>query len=630
MRDAYPRAGLERATRRPSRRQLRRRGSRCDRAAAAGTGHRRRRRIRASSRRSSAIERELKRRRPGSTAIVTPTTSARRSTAFTICAFWYVNALAAAGPARRGARAVRAPARAPHAARPAVGRHRPGDRRTVGQLSADLQHGGHHQLRRAPEPPVGGRAVTRLVAVSNRVTVPRRGDAARRLAVGVLAAMQSRGGLWFGWSGETTEREPTAGRACVQRERHHVRAPLTCTHARLRRLLPRLLQRFAVAAVSLFPRRRALLATRITRPTSASIGAFAARLVPHAAARRPRLGARLPPDPARARACASSACASPSASSCTFRSRTSRRCARCRSTANSCARCSNTTSSASRRSATCECFRSAVADVLGPGGDRRGRQRSRLRPRARVIDAHPDRRRRRRHRSKAARRVAGNRRRSAHGRRPARAAAASSAWTASTTARASSIASTPTSGSWRHTRRTSDRVTFLQIAPLSRGDVRAYARDPPRARAGRRPHQRHVSRDTDWTPIRYLNRNYPTRRADGLHAQCAGRARDTAARRHEPRRQGIRGGAGSGRPGRAGPLDAGRRRPRARRRAARQPAATRAAWRARSSRPCRCRLTERRERHQQMLEVMRSNDIQAWHTRFVHRLQETGATARAA
>jgi trehalose 6-phosphate synthase len=50
--------------------------------------------------------------------------------------------------------------------------------------------------------------VTRLVAVSNRVTVPKRATAAGGLAVGVLAAMKSRGGLWFGWSGETTEEEP--------------------------------------------------------------------------------------------------------------------------------------------------------------------------------------------------------------------------------------------------------------------------------------------------------------------------------------------------------------------------------------------------------------------------------------
>jgi len=50
--------------------------------------------------------------------------------------------------------------------------------------------------------------VNRIVAVSNRVTVPKRAAAAGGLAVGVLAAMKSRGGLWFGWSGETVDGEP--------------------------------------------------------------------------------------------------------------------------------------------------------------------------------------------------------------------------------------------------------------------------------------------------------------------------------------------------------------------------------------------------------------------------------------
>lgn len=48
----------------------------------------------------------------------------------------------------------------------------------------------------------------RLVAVSNRVTVPRRTAAAGGLAVGVLAAMRARGGLWFGWSGELVDGAP--------------------------------------------------------------------------------------------------------------------------------------------------------------------------------------------------------------------------------------------------------------------------------------------------------------------------------------------------------------------------------------------------------------------------------------
>ncbi len=51
--------------------------------------------------------------------------------------------------------------------------------------------------------------MTRLVCVSNRISLPRRGAAPGGLAVGVLAALQHTGGLWFGWSGEATE-EPSA------------------------------------------------------------------------------------------------------------------------------------------------------------------------------------------------------------------------------------------------------------------------------------------------------------------------------------------------------------------------------------------------------------------------------------
>src|SRR3954469_21382694 len=45
----------------------------------------------------------------------------------------------------------------------------------------------------------------RLVCVSNRISLPRRGAAPGGLAVGVVAALQHTGGVWFGWSGETSE-----------------------------------------------------------------------------------------------------------------------------------------------------------------------------------------------------------------------------------------------------------------------------------------------------------------------------------------------------------------------------------------------------------------------------------------
>jgi len=51
--------------------------------------------------------------------------------------------------------------------------------------------------------------MSRLVAVSNRISIPRKGTAPGGLAVGVLAAMHARGGLWFGWSGRTTAAHKT-------------------------------------------------------------------------------------------------------------------------------------------------------------------------------------------------------------------------------------------------------------------------------------------------------------------------------------------------------------------------------------------------------------------------------------
>lgn len=48
--------------------------------------------------------------------------------------------------------------------------------------------------------------MTRLIAVSNRVALPDKGAPTGGLAVGVLAALKSLGGgIWFGWSGKTSE-----------------------------------------------------------------------------------------------------------------------------------------------------------------------------------------------------------------------------------------------------------------------------------------------------------------------------------------------------------------------------------------------------------------------------------------
>jgi trehalose 6-phosphate synthase len=51
--------------------------------------------------------------------------------------------------------------------------------------------------------------MSRLVAVSNRISVPKRGMAPGGLAVGLLAAMQARRGMWFGWDGETADSPST-------------------------------------------------------------------------------------------------------------------------------------------------------------------------------------------------------------------------------------------------------------------------------------------------------------------------------------------------------------------------------------------------------------------------------------
>jgi trehalose 6-phosphate synthase len=45
----------------------------------------------------------------------------------------------------------------------------------------------------------------RLVCVSNRISLPERGAPPGGLAVGILSALRHTGGMWFGWSGETSE-----------------------------------------------------------------------------------------------------------------------------------------------------------------------------------------------------------------------------------------------------------------------------------------------------------------------------------------------------------------------------------------------------------------------------------------
>jgi trehalose 6-phosphate synthase len=50
--------------------------------------------------------------------------------------------------------------------------------------------------------------MSRLVCVSNRISLPRKSAAPGGLAVGILSALKRTGGLWFGWGGETIDNEP--------------------------------------------------------------------------------------------------------------------------------------------------------------------------------------------------------------------------------------------------------------------------------------------------------------------------------------------------------------------------------------------------------------------------------------
>jgi trehalose 6-phosphate synthase len=56
---------------------------------------------------------------------------------------------------------------------------------------------------------MGGRILSRLIAISNRVAAPSGGKSAGGLAVGILAALRQSGGIWFGWGGKTCHGEPS-------------------------------------------------------------------------------------------------------------------------------------------------------------------------------------------------------------------------------------------------------------------------------------------------------------------------------------------------------------------------------------------------------------------------------------
>ncbi|MDY6948100.1 MAG: trehalose-6-phosphate synthase [Pseudomonadota bacterium] len=167
------------------------------------------------------------------------------------------------------------------------------------------------------------------------------------------------------------------------------------------------------------------------------------------------------------------------------------------------------------------------------------------------------------------------------------------------------------------------RITYLQIAPLSRTDVRAYAeiRQALEQAAGRTNGR---FADTDWTPIRYLNRNFP-------HATLMGFIRAAKVGLVTPLRDGMNLVAkefvAAQDPADPGVLILSNLAGAARELTASllvNPYDVRGvshAMQAALSMP----LTERRERHADMMKVLRRNDIAAWTRRFMEALEQTQA-----
>ena len=162
------------------------------------------------------------------------------------------------------------------------------------------------------------------------------------------------------------------------------------------------------------------------------------------------------------------------------------------------------------------------------------------------------------------------------------------------------------------------QVTYLQIAPLGRQGVRAYSqiRDALEQSSGRTNGR---FADADWTPVRYLNRNYP-------HATLMGLLRAAQVCLVTPLRDGMNLVAkefvAAQSPDDPGVLIlsnmAG---------AAREltdallvnPYDTQGIGRAIQSALV-MPLAERRARHERLLAILHENDIHRWHTRFLEQL----------
>jgi trehalose 6-phosphate synthase len=168
----------------------------------------------------------------------------------------------------------------------------------------------------------------------------------------------------------------------------------------------------------------------------------------------------------------------------------------------------------------------------------------------------------------------------------------------------------------------SGRVTYLQIAPLGRQDVHSYAqiRDALEQSAGRINGR---FAEADWTPIRYLNRNFP-------HTTLTGFLRAAQVCLVTPIRDGMNLVSKefiaaqdacdpgvlvlSDRAGSAGEL---------RQALIVNPYDTNGIARA-LHQALEMPLEERQERHEALLESLRHNDIHRWHRDFVDRLVGVG------
>jgi len=164
------------------------------------------------------------------------------------------------------------------------------------------------------------------------------------------------------------------------------------------------------------------------------------------------------------------------------------------------------------------------------------------------------------------------------------------------------------------------RITYIQIAPLSRSDVRAYVeiRQSLEQAAGRTNGR---FADTDWTPIRYLNRNFP-------HAMLMGLLRAGNVGLVTPLRDGMNLVAkefvAAQNPEDPGVLVLSNLAGAARELTSAvlvNPYDTRAVGNAMQA-ALSMTLPERRERHAAMLQVLKRNDIATWSRRFVESLEK--------